>query len=208
VQQRKSARRLDWLVHILYDKVSFEYTVRRQLQVEGRIWNAKAHSIVNSAILKAKEVDNKDAAISSVNPYSFSVRSSSRQSVTYSVIVHPTKDAHCPCKTMLHQHVCWHIISCLLAVGMTDHDLLKCLGGFWGSKFGGYPVLWKSQTLLSASHPIPMPATSADKRPGCFTTMNPTAACNWHNSRASWAARHLSGFLSIQKHELHMRLLG
>ena len=123
-------------------------------------------------------MENKDAAIRSVNPYSFSVRSSSRPGVTYSVIVHPTRDAHCLSMTMCKQHhICWHIISCLLAVGMTDHDLLKGLGGFWGSKFGGHPVLWKSQTLLTASHPIPMPATSADERPQVHQTPHFSQTC-------------------------------
>lgn len=36
----------------------------------------------------------------------------------------------------------------------TEHDLLKFLGGFWGSKFGGYQALWKCTASFPSSELI------------------------------------------------------
>lgn len=115
--KRKPARRIDWLVYVLYDKISFEYTVRRLMQFEGRVWNATAHEVVNNAILLSKQPENRSAAVK-LDYYSYSVKRFKNPGVNYNVLVQPTKDVECPCSTMCKkQHVCWHIISCLLAEG-------------------------------------------------------------------------------------------
>jgi hypothetical protein len=150
-KRRLSSRRADWTLHIIYDVVNQKYLLRQHEKNGGHKKNRAAYDLVCAGILKAKSAAG--CSVTSLNRSISSIQSFSTPGLTHTVSYHLTdgKDATCTCQARRTNHVCWHIIKCLLLAGASEDQLLKRLGIYWGSKYGGYSTLHASMASATAA---------------------------------------------------------
>ena len=161
-KHRLPARHVDWLIYILRNRVVLKYALREQEKCSGRVYNADARKRVNDAILAAKAQKEGPKKMSSCE---FTFLSNSEPGRTHVVTLLPGKQPQCTCIQHGKHKVCWHVVSCMLLQGFSEHALLMLLGTLWGSQLGGYEALWATKGFpcaeeSMAAYPEPVPVTN------------------------------------------------
>lgn len=139
-KRRLTARRLDWLVHVIYDRVVEKYQISQHIMDSGVAINCRAYHATSAAILRAKECPDRAVRISGSHA---EVPSRSTQGLVYTD--HLVEGAEiapkCSCQAIGQ---CWHQVKVLMLKGATEAQLLQLIGERYGTAAGGYAALWQA----------------------------------------------------------------
>lgn len=161
-KKRLTARRLDWLVHVLFEDVNEKYQISQHIMQAGIAINLRAYHATSAAILKSKECPDSDVRISGS---SAAVPSRSTQGVFYTVtlVEGADKPPRCSCQAIGQ---CWHQVKVLMLKGATEANLLQLIGERFGTPAGGYAALWQAmqqqQQLVKEQHAAAAVGSSAE----------------------------------------------
>ena len=158
----------------MYDVINQKYMLRQHVKQEGLKRNSAAFEVVRAGILKANSV--ADSKVTSVGPGVSSVQSlstSGHHRVSHALT--GSNEATCTCRARCTAHVCWHIIKCLLLAGASEDQLLKRLGIFWGSRFGGYSALYEAMRPAAGTDSGLADTTETVQPSGTCTAIDRTA---------------------------------
>jgi hypothetical protein len=174
-----SSRRLDWLLDVIQNKINTKHMIREHMKANGMVTNQSARATIIAAIQRAKKQDN--AGTLQYSPIEFIVESATRPGEEYIVTIEEGAPALCTCLGRSLNHVCWHIVKCLMMQGIPEPILVLHLGTNWGSKAGGYEALWTptpSTALINLSpNPSQTPAAGLETQE---TTHHPEPSTHVH----------------------------
>lgn len=159
----------------MYDVINQKYMLRQHVKQEGHKRNRVAYEVVRAGILKANSVD--DSMVISAGPgisYVRSLSTAGQHQVSHDLTA--SSEASCTCRARRTQHVCWHIIKSLLLAGASEDQLLKRLGIYWGSKFGGYSALYETVRAAAAVDSAAADSNETPQPPQQECTINDRAA--------------------------------
>jgi hypothetical protein len=154
VGPRIENRRIDWTVNKVATSLLARHQIAEIAREQGRETNDVALTLVNGAILKAKEQLNPGTVIP-LSACNFRVKSATIADEYHRVTIVPSEDGTCSCSQRAVHHVCWHIAACLLQEGVTERAMITCLGAWWGSTNGGYAAMYAAAD--TSSHLVAIP---------------------------------------------------
>lgn len=126
------------------------------MKANGMVTNQSARTIVIAAIQRAKAQDS--AGTWQYSPIEFVVESATQPGKEYVVTIEEGVPAKCTCVASSLNHVCWHIVKCLMLQGISEPLLVLHLGTNYGSKIGGYEALWTPSPSIALINPSPNPS--------------------------------------------------
>ena len=154
---------MDWLLHQIEDLINPKYARSEHNKLSGRQDNVLARRRLVAAISKAKAQPR--TCIVQYSSIEYFVQSASDPDLEHVVTIQEGAQALCDCKARSLQHICWHIVKCLMHKGVSEPTMLLHLGTNWGSDVGGYEAL--------ASTSSQVPSTLGPVNAGA----NPSTAC-------------------------------
>jgi hypothetical protein len=126
--------------------------IREHMKAMGMVANWSAIKTIRAALVRAKEQGSTVPFQHSSTE--FMVQSATHPDVDHIVTILRGVSALCTCRARSTNHVCWHIVKCLMLQGMSETVLVSQLGSKWGSKDGGYAALWTSEPYASQILPV------------------------------------------------------
>ena len=126
---------MDWLLHQIEDLINPKYARNEHLKLSGRQDNALARRRTVAAISKAKA--HPSTCIVQYSSIEYFVQSASDPELEHLVTIQEGPEALCRCPARRVQHICWHIVKCLLHIGVSERAMLLHLGTNYGSDIGG-----------------------------------------------------------------------
>ena len=161
-KRRLTARRLDWLVHVIYDQVVEKYLISQHIMDSGVAINRRAYHATSAAILKAKECADSAVSISGSHAQ---VPSRSVHGTVHSVTVIEGADEPptCSCQAIGQ---CWHQVKVLMLRGATEGQLLQFIGERYGTAAGGYAALWQAMMQRQQEQRQQAQAQQGERRQG------------------------------------------
>jgi hypothetical protein len=147
-----TSKRLDWLLDVIQNKINIKHMIREHMKAMGMVANWSALKTIRAAVVRAKE--QRSTVPFQHSSTEFMVQSATHPEVDHIVTIRRGVPALCTCLARSTNHVCSHIVRCLMLQGMSETVLVSQLGFKWGSNHGGYAALWTSEPSASQIPPV------------------------------------------------------